>query len=95
MALISLTPKARVSGCAARRSEDLSNVSDNDLGIRDSMKAESIGVYEVVSASKKSSSLLSSDGIGPIVWRGTEQKVDVGHHQARDSAEPWIGGVSR
>src|SRR6266702_3668660 len=32
----------------------------------------------------KYSSSLSSNGIGPIAWRGREQKADVGHHQTRD-----------
>ena len=33
---------------------------------------------------KKYRSLPLSDGMGPIAWRGREQKEDVGDHQTRD-----------
>src|SRR6266702_1013459 len=84
MTLISSHAPNRVSGCATRSNEGLSSVSSNDLGFRDSMSAESVGVYEGVYRSIKYSPSLSSDGIGPIAWRGKEQKADVGHHQTRD-----------
>src|SRR5258708_6062345 len=85
MTSISSHAPGRESGCATRSSEGLLNVSGNSLGFRDSMRAESVGVYEVMYRSKKySNSLPTSDRIGPIAWRGREQKADVGHHQTRD-----------
>src|SRR5260221_9458280 len=70
------------SGSATRRIEGVLDVCG--LGLRAWMSAESVGVYEGIYRSEKYRSTLPSDRIGPIAWRGREQKTDVGHHQMRD-----------
>src|SRR5487761_1724226 len=70
------------SGCATRSIDGFSDKCGP--GLRDSMSAERVGVYEGMYRSEKYNSKRPSDRTGPMACRGREQKTDVGHHQMRD-----------
>jgi hypothetical protein len=97
IALISSSAPGRRSGRATRRIEGfkLSDASDNGPRFRDSISAESDGVYDEMYRSEKYSSLSSADGNGPIAWRGREQKAPSGTTRHEISPEPSTCEVSR